>query len=116
MGFQFVYQPLSGDGSITARVVSETKANSWVKAGVMFRETLAVGSSNAMLEVTPGSGAVMQSRTTPAGSDLLLRLHRLRCRRGRERLFDAGLESHSLAERGGSGLHSDGRPRGVPPR
>ena len=66
--FQFVYQPLSGDGSITARVVSETKANSWVKAGVMFRETLAGGSSNTMLEVTPGNGAVMQSRATMAGS------------------------------------------------
>ena len=62
--FQFVSQPLNGDGSITARVVSQTGTSFWAKAGVMFRETLAVGSSFAAVEVTPGNGAVLQARTT----------------------------------------------------
>ena len=42
-GFQFAYQPLSGDGSIVARVVS-VQGGSSVEAGVMIRETLTAGS------------------------------------------------------------------------
>jgi uncharacterized protein YceK len=45
-GFQFVYQPLSGDGSIVARVVS-VQGGSSVEAGVMIRETLTAGSDMA---------------------------------------------------------------------
>jgi regulation of enolase protein 1 (concanavalin A-like superfamily) len=37
-GLHFVYQPLSGDGTIIARVVSTS--NSYAQAGVMIRETL----------------------------------------------------------------------------
>src|SRR6185295_16555800 len=47
-GFRFIYQPLSGDGEISARVVSVTHADDWTKAGVMIRETLAAGSAFAM--------------------------------------------------------------------
>jgi RHS repeat-associated protein len=36
--FHFVYQPLSGDGTIVARVVSTS--NSYAQAGVMIRETM----------------------------------------------------------------------------
>jgi RHS repeat-associated protein len=39
--FHFVYQPLSGDGTIVARVVSTTSA--YAQAGVMIRETLDSG-------------------------------------------------------------------------
>jgi IPT/TIG domain len=45
-GFQFVYQPLSGDGSIVARVVN-VQGGSSVEAGVMVRETLTAGSDMA---------------------------------------------------------------------
>ncbi|HEX3704197.1 MAG TPA: putative Ig domain-containing protein, partial [Vicinamibacterales bacterium] len=38
--FHFVYQPWTGDGSVVSRVASVTNANSWSKAGVMFRESL----------------------------------------------------------------------------
>jgi hypothetical protein len=61
--FQFVSQPLTGDGSITARVVSQTNTNPWAKAGVMFRETLNAGSRYAAVELTPGNGATYQART-----------------------------------------------------
>jgi len=61
--FEFVSEPLTGDGSITARVVSQTNSNVWAKAGVMFRETLTPGSTFAAVEVTPGNGAVYQART-----------------------------------------------------
>ena len=44
--FNFVYQPLSGDGSIVARVVSLT-GSSGPPAGVMIRETLNTNATSA---------------------------------------------------------------------
>ena len=66
--FQFVYQAFTGDGSITARVFSQTNTNGWAKAGVMFRETLTAGSTNAFVPVTSGSGVVFQARPTTGGA------------------------------------------------
>jgi IPT/TIG domain len=45
--FNFAYQPLSGDGTIVARLVSVQGGSSYVAAGVMIRETLSAGSTNA---------------------------------------------------------------------
>ena len=47
-GFQFMYQQISGDCDIRARVISMTNPNAWAKAGVMVRETLAANSTYAM--------------------------------------------------------------------
>ncbi len=44
--FHFVYQPLSGNGTIVARVVS-TSSIYFAQAGVMIRETLGAGSTTA---------------------------------------------------------------------
>ena len=66
--FQFVSQPLTGDGTITARVTSESATNAWTKAGVMFRETLAAGSTHTLVAVTPGNGAIIESRTATNGA------------------------------------------------
>ena len=47
-GFHFVYQIMSGDGSIVARVVSRTgNSNNYATAGVMIRETLNQDSTHA---------------------------------------------------------------------
>ncbi|MHC4497728.1 MAG: FN3 associated domain-containing protein, partial [Planctomycetota bacterium] len=54
--FYYVYTPLTGDGEITARVVSIGHTNDWAKAGVMIRETLSDTSSHAMMIVTPPEG------------------------------------------------------------
>src|SRR4029077_5967834 len=43
----FMYQPLSGDGSIVARVISLQGGASTQAVGVMIRETLTDGSTNA---------------------------------------------------------------------
>ncbi|HEX7695970.1 MAG TPA: protease pro-enzyme activation domain-containing protein, partial [Candidatus Acidoferrum sp.] len=45
--FHYVYQPLLGDGTITARVVSLQGGSGYVTAGVMIRETLNPSSANA---------------------------------------------------------------------
>jgi hypothetical protein len=66
--FFFAYKQLSGEGSITARVVSITNTDPWAKAGVMIRESLAPGSVNAMIAVTPGNGVTFQRRTVAGGA------------------------------------------------
>ena len=67
-GFHYVYQLLSGNGQIVARVTSITNTNAWAKAGVMIRETLTTGSTHAMMIITPGQGTDFQYRTTTNGS------------------------------------------------
>jgi len=66
--FHYVYQSLSGDGEIEARVASLENTNSWAKAGVMIRETLTGGSTHAMMVVTAGNGTAFQRRTSTGGS------------------------------------------------
>lgn len=65
--FHYLYQPLSGDGQITARVTSVQNTHEWAKAGVMIRETLAPNARHASLLVTPTNGLAFQRRTTVAG-------------------------------------------------
>jgi len=66
--FRFVYKQLTGNGSITARVVSVGNTNVWAKAGVMIRETLDAGSRHAMVVVTPNNGVAFQRRLEPSGT------------------------------------------------
>ena len=66
--FHYVYQPLSGDVTIIARVASIQNTNAWAKGGVMIRETLATGSKHAMMVLTPGHGLDFQRRITTDGS------------------------------------------------
>ncbi len=61
--FRYVYQPMVGDGTLSARVTSFQYTSGWAKIGVMIRETLDPGSSYQMVEVTPGNGVVAQHRT-----------------------------------------------------
>ncbi len=61
--FQFTHQPLTGDGTIVARVVSLDNTDAWAKSGVMIRESLNADSSFAMTVVTPSNGSSLQYRT-----------------------------------------------------
>jgi len=65
--FHFVYQQLSGDGQIVARVASVQNTDPWAKGGVMIRASLAAGSAHAMIVVTPGNGVAYQWRATTGG-------------------------------------------------
>lgn len=72
-GFRFAYLPLSGDGEITARVLSLDNTDEWAKAGVMIRESLDPGSPFAMTVVTPSHGTSLQWRAqADQGCDLVL--------------------------------------------
>src|ERR1700674_4040833 len=67
--FHFVYQPLPGDGTIVARVVSLQGGVGYVSAGVMIRETLNAGSTNADTADWAGYGTIyFDERTSTGGS------------------------------------------------
>jgi hypothetical protein len=67
--FQFVYQPLIGDGQITARVTSTQATDFYSKAGVMIRETLDANSPQATTYLfPPGHDAVEFERRISRGS------------------------------------------------
>ena len=65
--FQFVYQPLHGDGQIIARVGSVQETDAWAKAGVMIRENVAPNARHAFMLLTPTAGSAFQRRTAAGG-------------------------------------------------
>ena len=55
--FHYVYKELTGDATITARVVSNgTGSNTWAKGGVMIRESTAGNSKHMIMALTGGDG------------------------------------------------------------
>jgi hypothetical protein len=71
---QYLYMPLSGNGQITARLLTETPGvNDFAKAGVMFRDSLDAGASNAFMLQFPNPGSrpgwpTYQWRATDGGT------------------------------------------------
>jgi hypothetical protein len=65
--FQFAYQPLSGDGSIVARLVSLKGGAATQSAGLMVRETLTAGSTNAYIALGQQSLIYFDERATTNG-------------------------------------------------
>lgn len=66
--FQYVYQPLDGNGTITARVASQQNTDPWALAGVMIRESLTAGSREAIAAVTPSNGVSFTWRSATNGA------------------------------------------------
>ncbi|NLW84656.1 MAG: carbohydrate-binding protein, partial [Phycisphaerae bacterium] len=65
---RFVYLPMTGNCTITARVVSVQNTDGWAKAGIMMRESLNANSRNAFIAVTPGNGVTWQWRSSAGGN------------------------------------------------
>ena len=65
--FHYVWQPLTGDGDVIARVASVENAAAWVKAGVMIRERLTADSPHAFMIVSAGKGLAFQRRVASGG-------------------------------------------------
>lgn len=61
--FQFLWQPLSGDGMITARVDSMDDTGLLARAGVMIRDSLASNSRHVFLGLTSDGGYRWVRRT-----------------------------------------------------
>jgi hypothetical protein len=60
--FHFVYRPVTGNLEIVTRVESIGAANTWSKAGVMIRESLAPGSRHVAAIVSANMGFAFQRR------------------------------------------------------
>jgi hypothetical protein len=61
--FRFESKSTTGDGMVSAHVVSQTNTNAWAKAGVMLRATSDPGSPYYGIFLTPGNGIAVQYRT-----------------------------------------------------
>jgi regulation of enolase protein 1 (concanavalin A-like superfamily) len=68
--FRFAYMPMSGDGSIVARVAGIENTDAWAKAAVMIRESTAPGSRHAMTLVSAAKGLALQYRPETDGTSL----------------------------------------------
>ena len=66
--FQFASQPLTGDGTIVARIGSMQNTDAWAKAGVMMREGTAAGAMHAFCGVTAANGVAFQRRIATNGN------------------------------------------------
>ena len=66
--FHFGGRPLTGDGSIVARIVSIQYTDPWAKAGLMLRENNSAGAKYVFLALTAQGGSTLQSRATADAS------------------------------------------------
>jgi ABC-type transport system involved in multi-copper enzyme maturation permease subunit len=79
--FHFVHQPMTGDGTVTARVAAQLDSGAWAKAGIMLKARAAAGAPYAALMITPHHGVLMQADantelTGPGAAPAWLRLTR----------------------------------------
>lgn len=65
--FQFVYQQITGDVDVVARVDSLTRTHDWAKAGVMIRSALTAGAAHAYSVVSAARGVAFMRRTAVGG-------------------------------------------------
>lgn len=70
--FRFVWQTLTGDGSIVARVTQNQATNAQAKAGVMIRESLAANSKHVAMVTTATQGPQLISRSSNGGSSAVV--------------------------------------------
>ncbi|MEO3751052.1 DUF1349 domain-containing protein [Streptomyces sp. B6B3] len=56
----YVHQPLTGDGSLVARVAAQRDSHPWAKAGLMVRADAVPGTPYAAVMVTPDHGLRLQ--------------------------------------------------------
>ena len=66
--FHFLYQPLTGDGSITAQISTVTNTTTSGRFGVMIRESLTTGSRYAFMGISTNGKFRYQRRRSTSGS------------------------------------------------
>jgi regulation of enolase protein 1 (concanavalin A-like superfamily) len=68
--FHFLSEPLTGDGTVIARLDSLQNTDAWAKAGVMIRESLSADSKHAFMAITAANGAAFQRRQATGGQSV----------------------------------------------
>lgn len=66
--FNFMYQSVTGDQTLTARITGLVNTNASAKVGLMFRDSTSANAEFVMVDVKPGGGLEFMNRTTPGGS------------------------------------------------
>jgi hypothetical protein len=66
--FRLVSQPLTGDGTISVHIASQTNTSSSAKAGVMFRASADPSAPYYGVVITPAQGIKVQVRSTQGGA------------------------------------------------
>src|SRR4051812_25315343 len=66
--FHYVYQPVTGDVDVVARIASVSQAQRWSRAGVMLRETLSANAAHAAMMLSAGKGYAFQRRAVTGGT------------------------------------------------
>ncbi|HLV99503.1 MAG TPA: PQQ-binding-like beta-propeller repeat protein [Ktedonobacterales bacterium] len=70
--FHYIWQSLSADGTISARVVSQSNTDPWAKAGVMLRQSSSANAAYYAVYVTPGNGIAVQYRPASGASAVMI--------------------------------------------
>jgi outer membrane protein assembly factor BamB/regulation of enolase protein 1 (concanavalin A-like superfamily) len=65
--FHYVWQTISGDGTVSADITSQQNTGPSAKAGVMLRSSTAPGAAYYAAYLTPGNGVEVQYRDTNGG-------------------------------------------------
>lgn len=65
--FYYVSQSQSGNGSLSAHVLSQTRTDAWAKAGIMLRQDTSTDAPFYATMVTPDNGIIVEYRTTKGG-------------------------------------------------
>src|SRR5579885_1156477 len=71
--FRYVWQPLTGNGTLVTDVLTQDETDPWAKAGLMLRAGLAANAAYYAVLMTPGHGLVVQYRPT-AGSKSVIQV------------------------------------------
>jgi len=64
----FMYQPMTGDGELIARVATLQNTYSWAKAGVMMRVSTNANSVNCCMAASASQGVTFQRRLATGGA------------------------------------------------
>lgn len=70
--FRYVYQSVTGDTEIVARVASVQNTNPYAKAGLMLRESVAAGAAHVILDVRPDGSIEFMKRASTGGATTYL--------------------------------------------
>ena len=60
--FRYVWQPMTGNGTLVTDVLTQDETDPWASAGLMLRASLAANAASYAVLMTPGHGLIVQDR------------------------------------------------------
>src|SRR5579885_1492572 len=69
--FRYVWQPMTGNGTLVTDVLTQDETDPWASAGLMLRASLAANAACYAVLMTPGHGLIVQYRSA-AGAQAVI--------------------------------------------